>query len=1200
MHTGTPQDSFKGSLKGSFKASFKGSFRNSFKGQSAKRTPIDEERSAEGSVDEAEDLINSSLSNLLGDSFKKEFLMADSFTLNSHAEHIQSMYPISRDEQMDRTVTCSDRMEQMDRTKDDMPLANKGQTASGLDGGDGSADSGVSGGGRIGNAVPYRWRDHGKTTLVSTSWRSKWLDDAAKHSASAQKFPNLQDRGLPITGAELRCSSLTSPVVNPSTCSLVTPSLVGSGRMLTGGVYSRRASITANSSFNSLRRGSIGAGSLHHGPTKGSWLDRIARAGSSSNMLRSQMSFGSQRSSSSTSRLLQGDLEWFSDSDSLFSAQQADDNVSFGGSWVASPGMEGEIFASDNAISVSNSMSSSEEECTDDVPTDLVGGGSFRQPSATTRLLAEFASVNASVNSAALSEAQHAQQPINTFKTKANSKPFAPGFFRNFRENNAGANDEALEDDDDAFDVDAIGDKSNSLELGSKSNTLRRRSISENSLAHAGSVGKRDEDAFDVDAFARQRISSRRRSSISGNSLGVGKRELARGNAGRRSSMGSSLMGDKMVDVIGSMTNSLQNVLGSSFKNPINKMFKGSFKMSWSSKAAKARRRSRPQAETFRIVLPNGSHLSGLSTATFGNGARVQVSLNEYVLQQFVVNDRWLEFADTEQQTLFHRQHQSTQSNLRRILVGGFAVTMLFVAINFHALVSKDTSLHLLQKHASFPFPTSFLAFCLPDYVVAGGGVDGFPSGAAGSGGWGGGGEEGKGKKGVEGGASVNALQLPTQFTAIMRVLFGEQVINSHLYLGLLVLGLGGLVAGFLTSMYVGIPHARGRGGNLLNRHHSVLMVEEAQREKEEAARSRIMTRVCSIFRLGLIGHRLSYLAITIFVWHSSFSDNTTSLPPTSSDPTMSPSDTNDMRMHNSSGFPFGGGGERQLPPLLALQRSWTVDFCLCATALGSFGNGLSTRENTLLLLTGLCFLLPCIFSAVANTTAATGMRTPNSAPMPSKMVSGSGGGWVGGGSGVYLDMFDLGEGWRYLEICGNSLLFASMPALLSCLSFYFSRIETAGFLSTWIGLQLVAIQRARMGEILKNLLPLDMVDLVLSLHFQQGHESLPVTVFRERRAIVLHLDLKNYTGLTRSLLVRELAQHIDNIFRQFDTLVTDSGAKRLGLFKIDTIGDAYEAAAWLSDSYDGTCTTREEYEALQQRDVDVCRCMVRLYAATS
>jgi len=419
------------------------------------------------------------------------------------------------------------------------------------------------------------------------------------------------------------------------------------------------------------------------------------------------------------------------------------------------------------------------------------------------------------------------------------------------------------------------------------------------------------------------------------------------------------------------------------------------------------------------------------------------------------------------------------------------------------------------------------------------------------------------------------------------------------LYLGLLVLGLGGLVAGFLTSMYVGDPHARGREGNSLNPHHSVLMVAEAQREKEEAARSRIMIRVCSIFRLGLIGHRLSYLAITIFVWHSSFSDNTTSLPPTPSDPTTSPSAANDMQTGNLSGLPWGGGAERQMPPLLALQRSWTVDFCLCATALGSFGNGLSTRENTLLLLTGLCLLLPCIFCAVANTTAATVMRTP-SAPKPSAGVSGSGGGWVGSEGGVYFDMFYLSEGWRYLEIFGNSLLLASMPVLLSCLSFYFSRIETAGFLSTWIGLQLVAIQRARMGDILKNLLPLDMVDLVLSLHFQQGHESLPVTVFRERRAIVLHLDLKNYTGLTRTLLVRELAQHIDNIFRQFDTLVTDSGAKRLGLFKIDTIGDAYEAAAWLSDSYDGTCTTREEYEAVQQRDVDVCRCMVRLYAATS
>ena len=548
-----------------------------------------------------------------------------------------------------------------------------------------------------------------------------------------------------------------------------------------------------------------------------------------------------------------------------------------------------------------------------------------------------------------------------------------------------------------------------------------------------------------------------------------------------------------------------------------------------------------------------------------------------------------------EQRSLFQRQHQSTQSNLRRVLVGGFAVTMLFVTINFHALVSKDSSLQLLQKHVPMPFTTSFLSFCLPDY---GGGVDGFAAGGAGSGEWGRGGEEVVGEAGVEGAASVTALQLPTQFTAIVRVLFGEQVVNSHLYLGLLVSGVGALVTGFLTSMHVGSPHAWARGENTLNLHHSVLMVAEAQREKEEVARSQSMTVVCSIFRLGLIAHRITYITITIFVWRSSFSaDSTASLPtPASSRPTISPAAANDMQSQDSSGWQWNGSGaERQLPLLVALQRSWTVDFCLCAIVLGSFGNGLSTRENTLLLLTGLCVLLPCIVCAVANTPATPCLRPPDSAQMPS--AGGSGGSEVGAGFWVYYDMFDWCQGARYLEIFGNSVLLGCMPVLLSCLSFYFSRIETAGFLSTWIGLQLVAIQRARMGKILRNLLPLDMVDLVLSLHFRQGHESLPVTIFRERRAIVLHLDLKNYTGLTRSLLVRDLAQHIDNIFRQFDALVTDSRATRLGLFKIDTIGDAYEAAAWLSDSYDGTCTTLEECEALQQRDVDVCRCMVRVCA---
>lgn len=138
-----------------------------------------------------------------------------------------------------------------------------------------------------------------------------------------------------------------------------------------------------------------------------------------------------------------------------------------------------------------------------------------------------------------------------------------------------------------------------------------------------------------------------------------------------------------------------------------------------------------------------------------------------------------------------------------------------------------------------------------------------------------------------------------------------------------------------------------------------------------------------------------------------------------------------------------------------------------------------------------------------------------------------------------------------------------------------------------------MAIQRSHMALILKNLLPADMVDLVLSLHFQQGNEPLPVKVFRERRAIVLHLDLKNYTGLTRSLAVGALAAHVDNCFRRFDMLVTDADAKALGLFKIDTIGDAYEAAAWLSDSHDSAFLEDVDvFEEQQQRDSEICRKM--------
>ena len=78
------------------------------------------------------------------------------------------------------------------------------------------------------------------------------------------------------------------------------------------------------------------------------------------------------------------------------------------------------------------------------------------------------------------------------------------------------------------------------------------------------------------------------------------------------------------------------------------------------------------------------------------------------------------------------------------------------------------------------------------------------------------------------------------------------------------------------------------------------------------------------------------------------------------------------------------------------------------------------------------------------------------------------------------------------------------------------------------------------MRDILGNLLPRDMVDLVLSQHFHNGNEDLPIKIVRERRAVVLHLDLKEYTALARKVSARDLAHHVNNIFRRFDLLVSE------------------------------------------------------------
>ncbi|EKX54631.1 hypothetical protein GUITHDRAFT_46026, partial [Guillardia theta CCMP2712] len=57
----------------------------------------------------------------------------------------------------------------------------------------------------------------------------------------------------------------------------------------------------------------------------------------------------------------------------------------------------------------------------------------------------------------------------------------------------------------------------------------------------------------------------------------------------------------------------------------------------------------------------------------------------------------------------------------------------------------------------------------------------------------------------------------------------------------------------------------------------------------------------------------------------------------------------------------------------------------------------------------------------------------------------------------------------------------------------------------------------------------------------------------------VLELDLCNFTTLSQGMDPIELANMIHRVFSKFDLIVQDKG-----LFKMDTVGDAYIVSGWL------------------------------------
>jgi class 3 adenylate cyclase len=95
--------------------------------------------------------------------------------------------------------------------------------------------------------------------------------------------------------------------------------------------------------------------------------------------------------------------------------------------------------------------------------------------------------------------------------------------------------------------------------------------------------------------------------------------------------------------------------------------------------------------------------------------------------------------------------------------------------------------------------------------------------------------------------------------------------------------------------------------------------------------------------------------------------------------------------------------------------------------------------------------------------------------------------------------------------------------------------------------------EKRRTRDILLNLLPDDIAKRMV-----RSSSRLSADV---RRAVVLQLDLCNFTQFSQSVQPSELAVVMHRIFSQFDQALHSHGKE---MHKLDTVGDAYVAAAFL------------------------------------
>ncbi len=152
-----------------------------------------------------------------------------------------------------------------------------------------------------------------------------------------------------------------------------------------------------------------------------------------------------------------------------------------------------------------------------------------------------------------------------------------------------------------------------------------------------------------------------------------------------------------------------------------------------------------------------------------------------------------------------------------------------------------------------------------------------------------------------------------------------------------------------------------------------------------------------------------------------------------------------------------------------------------------------------------------------------------------------------------------------------------------------------------WRQHRLLSDELVRLRRILADLIPAHIAETMVGppgVHSEHGR--LP----RERcRAAVLQLDLSGFTALSQTMAPMEVARLVHRLFSRFDGVVHE-----LGLFKMDTVGDAYIVAGFLppplltpavrSSPITGPSRAYADESARAEQERGVCERLLRLGGA--